>query len=174
MAPTIRTADGRNLTLSQLDQRTVICPKERVTVPNTGYIDVGTYSWGALGWFLMAYKSTLEDLWETQGLKVVYTGKWKVTKDAILAHLGSEDVYKFAYIGHGAVGCMTGLKGGDGIIAPAEYTLFGIADMYIIACESHDGAWQWKKNVAQLGRLKTVKGLLTIYNIEIISEPGDK
>jgi hypothetical protein len=52
---------------------------------------------------------------------------------------------------HGAAGRLTGLSDstgtgiGQGIIVAAKYTKFGIARMELIACETHDGSWAWKR-----------------------------
>lgn len=70
---------------------------------------------------------------------------------------------------------MTGLRGGDGIIVPGQYTLYGIDEMQIIACESNEGAWRWKLNVAKPGVLRTVKGTLSnlsIFTQQFVDEHG--
>jgi len=168
---TIRTADGNDRSLAELLEWERICPAERVSVPNTAYIDVGTYSYGLLGWYLMGYKAGRAGEWSKEDLKVVY--KWKLTREAILNHLQCDDIYKFLYIGHGAVGCMTGLRGGNnGIIVPARYTRFGIAEIHIVACESNDGAEQWRTNVSALGVLRTVRGTLSIFKKDYVDELG--
>lgn len=78
-----------------------------------------------------------------------------------MGHLQSEDIYAFAYIGHGDHGgILTGISNPDGedFILPAKYTKYGIAEMHLIACYSNEGAWMWKRNVSTGGFLRTIKG----------------
>lgn len=168
--PTIKTTSG-DLTLTQLQEDTTICPKERVTVPNTAYIDVGSYSYGILGCQLMLYKSKLQSRWSSEGLKVVYTGKWATSGATVLSHLKSPDIYKFAYIGHGLKGFL--VISDDDVIDAGGYTLFGINEMELIACESNYRAESWKKNVSKRGGLVTVRGIMTWTNWDFVYENGE-
>jgi RHS repeat-associated protein len=141
-------------------------------VPNTAYIDIGAYSWGALGWYLINYKNQLSSKWKSEGLSVVYTGKWETTKQSVLAHMGSQDVYKYAFIGHGygnedSMGELSSLLddnhpeyGRYFDISPGKYTLYGIKEMQLIACNSDRGREDWISNISRAGFLRTVKGLL--------------
>jgi RHS repeat-associated protein len=148
------------------------------TIPNIGYVDASSYNWGGLGYRLMHYSHHLRSTWKSEGLKVVYTGPWSTTKPLILGHLASDDIYKFAYIGHGWSGQLTGISdssgSGDmqGIIASDKYTKFGIARMELIACQSHNSDDLWKKNVSALGILRTAKDEVTLFNFDFVDEPG--
>ena len=97
--------------------------KRVFSVPNTGYIDVSTYTWGFLGWQLIGYKNGLYEKWDSEGLKVVKT-YWSTNVDGIVAHLRSKDIYKFAYIGHGDKGGtlvdISNPNGDDDWILPAQ------------------------------------------------------
>jgi hypothetical protein len=142
-------------------------------------VDASSYSWGGLGWYLVNYSSNLRTAWNSEGLKVVDTSTWSTSKDSIISHLGSDDIYKYAYIGHGASGQLTGLKDpngkGDekGILAAGKYTKYGIARMEIIACESNDSSHMWKKNVSKKGVLRTIKGLFKLFNTDFVDEEGE-
>ena len=74
---TIRTREGA-LTIEQLSEDTRICRGEVVTIPNTAFIDASSYSWGAIGWYLLGYKSQLQSMWESEGLMVIYTNTWQL------------------------------------------------------------------------------------------------
>jgi hypothetical protein len=50
-----------------------------------------------------------------------------------------------------------------------KYTKYGIAEIILLACESNDGADQWKKNVSKLGLLRTILGDCTIFPDEMYS-----
>ena len=161
----IRVVGGGLKTKYELTSSMVICPGQKVEVPNTAYIDVSSYSWGLLGWRLVLYKSRLHHAWTEEGLNVVYSGIWSTTKEMILSHLASDDIYKFAYIGHGAVGCLTAIRDHSdtiGIICPTQegFTSYGIAEMHLIACETNERASLWKNNVSRRGLLRTCKGTL--------------
>lgn len=151
---------------------------ESFSIPNTGYIDVSSYTWAFLGWYLMGYKDGLQARWQGEGLYVAYTGPWSTTVSTIISHLKDPNLYKYAYIGHGEAGCMTSVSNPDSfvvdpkmkeadptIICADAYTRFHIAEMHIIACKSNDSASKWKLNVSDLGFLRTVKGYLTTYSI---------
>ncbi len=154
------------------------CPA--YSVPNTGYIDVDTYTSGITGYYLISQKFMIQKKWEKKGIKVIYTNTYNTTKNKILSHLKSEDIYSFAYIGHGASGNLTKIDDPDwtddnntkqvrakngigfdtltkGIINAGKYTRYGIFDMYIIACDSSENRSLWRKNVSSLGTLTTVK-----------------
>ena len=154
-----------------------VCPGQKLTVPNTAYIDASSYSWGLLGWFLTGYKDGLSNMWSREGLKVIYTNTWNTSKQSILSHLQSDDIYKFGYIGHGAAGCMTGLSdshvynkgeywcGSKGILSADKYTKYGIAELHVIACESYDSKWSWGKNISSAGKMRLVKGIMRVWNM---------
>ena len=148
------------------------------SVPNTAFVDAASYSWGGLGLYLMHYSLDLRSAWRGEGLKVVYTSTWSTTKDSIITNLSSADIYKYAYIGHGASGLLTGIKDpngkGDeeGILWPKPYTRYGIARMEIIACGSNDEAGKWRENVSQNGTLRTVKGEFRLFNRNFFDEVG--
>jgi hypothetical protein len=116
--------------------------------------------------------------WESKGNYVVYTGKWGTTKQSILAHLASNDIYKFAYIGHGYKdGSMAGLANKDypdmgryWDISPGGYTPYGITEMHLISCWSDNGRTSWEENISDSGILRTVKGKLTIFSGEYKNE----
>jgi len=164
------------LNKSFLDSK--VCRGEKLTVPNTGYIDVSSYTWGVLAHGLMAVKSGVSNVWTRQGLRVVHTNTWNTSKQTILAHLQVDEIYKYLYIGHGAAGCMTSLdgshvynkgeywNGSEGILGADKFTKYGIADLGIIACGSYDSKEQWRKNVSSLGVLRLVKGAIRCWNIK--------
>jgi RHS repeat-associated protein len=165
--------------VANLDLDTPLDCSNVFSVPNTAFVDASSYSWGVLGWYLMKYSSDLRSAWKSEGLKVIYTSTWRTSKDSIIRHLGSDDIYKYAYIGHGASGQLTGLKDpsgeGDekGMLAAGKYTKYGVARMEIIACESNDSSHLWKKNVSKNGVLRTVKGYLRLFNRNFVDEGGE-
>ena len=160
----LRDEDGKGLPQRADEEIT----EHRVfSVPNTGYVDASSYSWGPFGWGLIAFKNAIVDRWQnTEGLKVIYSGIWRTTKQMILGHLGSDDIYKFTYIGHGAAGCLTAIRdpgasgASAGIICPGitPFTQYGIAEMNLMACSSDDSGYLWKRNVSRDGMLMTVVG----------------
>ena len=98
---------------------------------------------------------------ESEGLKVVKT-YWGTNHTKILTHLWSRDIYKYAFVGHGDKGGnltdipRPGLPKRDWIQA-GKYTLYGIAEMHLIACHSNDGRI-WRANVSKAGVLRTIEG----------------
>ena len=139
-------------------------------VPNTAYIDVSTYSWGFLGDANVVMVHHLRSVFTRRGYNVVYTGPWRTTKSSILQHLTSDDIYRFVYVGHGAAGSLTvisdptGQGVSKGIINPNGYTHYGIALMWLIACEGNDGAASWKGNVSRAGTLITAHGDISAWS----------
>jgi len=128
-------------------------------VPNTGFIDVGSYAIFSLGIYQRSYKNGIKNAWEEQGLHVIET--IPVIDTAIKQHLrGSRnEIYAYFYTGHGAISCLAGDKGGKyWAVPPEKYTSYGIAEMQLIACDTHDGADTWNKNVSKAGHLRTVEG----------------
>jgi hypothetical protein len=92
--------------------------------------------------------------------KVEYTAPEQLSKSLILQHLKSRDIYKFAYLGHGAYGLMTKIRRistdpEDEIIVGGKYTSHAIAEFHVIACNSADERKKWRKNVSSLGWLRT-------------------
>jgi RHS repeat-associated protein len=148
------------------------------SIPNIGYVDASAYNIGGLGWRLQSYVHSLRSSWKSEGLEVVYTSTWSTTKSSILDHLASDNIYKFAYIGHGWSGQLTGLSdsGGTGddrgIIAAGGYTQYGIARMELIACQSDNQSDLWKRNVSKLGTLRTAKGEVKLFNFDFVDEAG--
>ncbi|MCY2929464.1 MAG: RHS repeat-associated core domain-containing protein [Planctomycetota bacterium] len=174
---------GGPASLSDEAINTRVCPGVEVSVPNIGYIDVATYTWGALGYGLMGLKSGVYKAWTSEGLKVVYTNTWNTTKETILEHLQSANIYKFLYIGHGAAGNMSSLKdthdytrkdgpgnaywnGGKGELPGDKYTRYGIADLGVIGCETDESRDEWRKNVAPKGITRLVRGMMRSWNIK--------
>lgn len=90
----------------------------------------------------------------------------------------SENIYKYAYIGHGYDdGSLAGLKnedypdmGGYWDISPGKYTPYGISEMQLISCWSNNGREEWKQKVSELGLLRIVVGKLTILHREYEDE----
>jgi RHS repeat-associated protein len=172
----LRDADGEGLPASE---NTEIAEIRKFTVPNTGYIDVSSFGWGALGWWLMGYRDGLHDTWNSERLKVVYTGKWKTSVTTITSHLGSSDIYRYAYIGHGdkggtLIGMHPAAGSTDDWVLPGQYTGFGIAEMQLIACFSNDGSNKWRSNVSHLGWLVTVRGKIKLFSHKWIFEHGTR
>ena len=143
-----------------------LCPNQKFSIPNTGYIDVSTYTWGYLGWCLIGYKNGLYDKWDSEGLKVVKS-YWSTTVASIRADLGSDDIYKFAYIGHGEAGKLSEISHAAqtgpaptvnevDFINPGLYTRYGIAEMHLIGCETNQAASSWAYNVSTTGFLRTI------------------
>ena len=165
--------------LFDLDTPLSMCCRDSFTIPNTAYLDAASYAAGPVGFGLMAYAWTLNSIWTSEKLKVVYTSTWSTSKSSITAHLSSDNIYKFAYIGHGASGQLTGLTDptgtgtSAGIMAAGSYTPYHIAEMRMIACESNDDASMWKKNVSKAGILQTVKGKLSAFSFIVVSENGE-
>ena len=143
------------------------------TVPNKAFIDVSSYSWGLLGWELMAYKSGLEQRWSNEKLSVKYFGKWTTTSQLIFQHLADNDLYKYAYIGHGINGWLTGLSGDVGSISPGKYTIQAINELHLVACYTHTGSKEWKRNVSKAGWLRSVSGKGTAFSVKFIDEHGE-
>ena len=91
----------------------------------------------------------MQKQWEKEGLLVKYN--YGATESSIEADLGSADIYKFAYLGHGAAGTLAANPTpGDksdtaGYIAAGRYTKFHISLMELIACQTSQGAGDWKK-----------------------------
>lgn len=175
----LKDADGKGLPQSASTKMTTT---RRFTVPNTGYIDVSTYTWGFLGWAMIGYKNGLCEKWQSEGLKVVTTYS-STTVSTITGHLQSDDLFKFGYIGHGdRGGSLTGVSNpgsDDDFIVAAQYTTYGIAEMHLIACHSNDGAWAWKSNVSSAGFLRTIKEKGAIVNFwtgaaTFEQEPGSR
>lgn len=145
-------------------------------VPNTAYLDVGSYSWGFLRVWLLGFKSGLNSLWESKGLHVVYSNG--VSAQDVLSHLQSDDIYSYAYLGHGAVGTLVvvGEKADeddisiDDLVQPGRYVQYQIPEMQLIACETEDGRSRWEENVTPGGWLRTIKGTLKSYRQKIINE----
>jgi RHS repeat-associated protein len=140
-------------------------------VPNTAYIDVSTYNWGFLGDANVAMVYHLRSVFTRRGYDVVYTGPRRTTKSSILHHLALDDIYTFVYVGHGSAGSLTAISDPtgqgitQGIITRDRYTHYGIALMWLIACEGNDGAnpW-WKENVSRAGTLITAHGDISAWS----------
>ena len=170
----ILTVEGRKAK-DELDSDCEICPGEVVTVPNTGYIDVLTYSYGVLGWHLIYYKKGVQKRWDQEGLRVLI--RYPVTASAVMHNLADDDIYKYLYIGHGSGGYLTGLKETKGTpktesIAPGKLTRYRIAEMHLIACQTNTGVDEWYKNVSAAGSLRTVSGNLTQLTFNVIEGHG--
>jgi hypothetical protein len=148
------------------------------SVPNTAYIDVSTYSWGAFKSVLLYAKSVYENCFK--GLKLDVDYDYPATRAEILAHLSADDIYSYVYIGHGnpATGGMDDLASGDDstfdVIQPNNrYTKYGIFSMDIIACYSNLGAAGWARNVSSNGgTLCTCKGRTWLFHLELVSQAG--
>jgi len=163
----LKSEDGGALPKTSQEK---ISRSDRVfSIPNTGYMDASTYSWGFLAAFLKGQSSQMKTRWEEEGLKVVYNKGSAVTVSSIASHLGSNDIYKFAYFGHGAAGQLTAINdtrtlkpeeefGMRGIFAAGKYTRYGIAEMSLYACASGAEINRWKQNVSVLGVLLVLKG----------------
>jgi RHS repeat-associated protein len=174
---TIKTRDGK-VRLERLQPGSIICPGERVTVPNTAYVDASTYTFGGLGWRLLTRTDRIMNRWKAEKLKVVYTSIRKTTKPLMLTHLASQDLYKYMYVGHGAAGCLTAISdpGGTGtdkgIIAPARYTAYGINRLYLLACNTVNAAGEWRTNVARAGIVSLVRGTSTTFSVDVVHFTG--
>jgi len=98
-----------------------------------------------------------------------------------MEHLSSDSIYKYAYIGHGAIGTLTGLKGpcvpptegAHRVILADRYTRYGIAEMRLVACESNEDASLWRKNLSAKGILMTARGKLRIWKKDYWFEYGE-
>jgi len=110
---------------------------------------------------LFGYRTTMQSLWLKEGLKVDYS-YYSVTKGLIEAHMGDPDLYRYAYLGHGWAGQLTDLDDpdGDGVVRDGKHTVFGIAEMRLIACDTFFSEDNWKWNVSRAGTLITVEGEL--------------
>jgi len=191
---TIKTKLYGELTKDELSWGYAICPGEKVTVPNTAYMDAGSYSWGPFGTGLMIGAAMRRSQWREEGYRVVYTGIWATTKELIISHLQSEDIYEYYFIGHGAAGALTKLSdshdygpegyprlwhGRKGVLSPDTYTRYGIRWMELVACYSNTGASEWARNVSQQGWLRTMRGEvgirpLVLGQLEVVLEHGTR
>jgi len=52
--------------------------------------------------------------------------------------------------------------------------LYGITDMFLLACESNDGASEWATNVSRRGDLTTVVGNATFYHRNYVYQAGTR
>ena len=104
------------------------------------------------------------------GLKIEYN--YPVTSKSMESHLMSENIFKFTFIGHGAVGCILGSD--NNYICPKKFTKFGISELSILACESNDLSSNWQENVSLPGSVLTIKGFLGVPNILWASITGEQ
>jgi len=158
----LQSDDGMPLPASASTKMTEV---RRFTVPNVGYIEVSSYGLGFIGWAMYGYDKGLTNKWLSDGLYVERNNKPTVLE--VLYDLQSDDIYRFAYLGHGDIGgSLTALRPSDGrdwIIAKT-YTRYGIAEMHLISCYSDDGAYAWKRNVSRNGFLRTIRGKGSVLN----------
>ena len=158
-------------------QDKVRCGQE-FSVPNSAYIDAAAFTWSPIfRLYLWLYKRDLTSDWEQEGLKVIYTNPRNTSVQTIKANLGSDDVYRYAYIGHGAEGVLTELsdsgKHPDYAIAPGiRLTKHGINEMHMLTCESASKMAEWQQNVAKTGFVILVDGLYTIYRRRYVITRG--
>ena len=116
----------------------------------------------------MAKSSATKERWKAEGLKVIYTHGRKANVLSIISNLGSADLYRYAYFGHGGIGYLTQIRDNRelspgeefsrGIVIPKKYTLYGISEMSIYACSSSDEYEKWASNVSFRGDLVLVNG----------------
>ena len=152
-------------------------PCKAYTVPNTIYIDLGKRE--PIDYFPFTVINLLRvtgyafrDLYRGQGFNVILT---KDPRGAdIMDHLSSRNIYGYLYFGHGSDGKInTGGYGNQEWLAPRRYTMYGIARMWLFACESmvrvpHDSdnpgrfiQTPWERNVSTRG---TVAGFVESIN----------
>lgn len=67
---------------------------------------------------------------------------------------------------------LTGIPPGNGSIASGRMTLFRIAEMQLIACETADGVSQWRGNVSACGVLRVVRGKLKPWGADFLDVHG--
>ena len=138
---------------------------------------MSSYASGFLFYRLIFYRNSLTNKWGNEGYKVV--PNYPATRAEVVSHMSSEDLYVYAFVGHGGAGCILanvdvpGAPEENGFIFPEKLTSFGILEMQHIACEYNEGASQLKPNVSRAGTLRTVKGKCTIFNFDFVDEHGN-
>jgi hypothetical protein len=98
--------------------------------------------------------------WEGLGYRVEKSES--VNKSDIEKHLGSFNIARYMYVGHGDAGNINTVPASESV-AMDKYTSYGIASMVLIACESAKGGLpghieagayrfnQWEWNVSRVG-----------------------
>ena len=154
------------------DLDTALYGCDQFSVPNTAFVnyDVGFVDFRLALWAL-TYTHYVRERWNEAGYKVRYY-RLVLGRATLLSELSDLDIYKFAYVGHGAVGnLILGVDESEWLGA-GKYTPFGINEMQLIAC-STDYSWeQWAGNVARPGGLTTVQGDLSISHIDLRNHSG--
>jgi hypothetical protein len=138
-------------------ENTPITSCSQFTIPNTAYVD-RPYLGGVGYWVMTAYASAIarhqRDIWQQEGLYVVYTSGDAVNEGSIKAHLTDDHLYKYFYLGHGLLGSMASANSGPFWFVPwGQYTQYGIARMWLLGCGMFDQHQTWQKNVAKGGSL---------------------
>jgi len=142
------------------------------SIPNTAYIDVAAYTQGWMRAWLLYYRFSLQHQWAREGYLVDYS-YYSVSKGLIFQHLDDSNLYAYAYLGHGSAGLLEVSTNEADWITSGKYTKFGILWMHLIACDTNDDAWKWKRNVSQDGILVTVKGALDYWHQDLQTDSGE-
>jgi RHS repeat-associated protein len=161
--------DGQPL---PINENTALTSARSFTVPNVGYLecqDYGVGFMGQLGWWSLGYSRQVKSRWKAEGLQVIDQSGWLLNANKVIANLGSRNIYKFYFVGHGGKGTIYCWD--TGIIAQS-YTIYGIAEMDLVACQSNDYADDWALNVSKLGTLLTFKGDITARQHVSVIQPG--
>jgi RHS repeat-associated protein len=140
------------------------------SVPNTAYLDVNAYTAGFIRYWLWGYRTGLQQIWNREGLKVVYT--YTASKQNVMDHLHDHNLYRYLFIGHGGGGLLVFGDNESDFVSPAKYTLFGIAEMQLIACGT-DSSDTWKEDVSKHGLLIRVAGVFSYFHIHFTYSSGD-
>ena len=147
--------------IQDLSPDDVICPGQRIMVPNIAFIDITAWSWGILKQWNKRKVDWAKQYFAQSNYRVVYTDN--ATRNDVLGHLRSNRIYAYFYIGHGQDnGNLT--TADDGTIAAAKNTPYGISEMFILSCWSWTGRSGWGQNVSLDGNLQTYEGKITAYS----------
>ncbi len=118
---------------------------EKFSIPNTAFVDRGA---GANNFNYANPLALLTHLigitwvswavaWRLGGFRVVVDGFWSTTAALIRRQLESKNIYALDYIGHGdETNHGTLAPDAGGLLAPATYTTYGIAELKLYSCWS--------------------------------------
>ena len=117
--------------------------------------------------------------WWAEGLKVIYHRPSRGSE--IKSDMGNEDLYKFAFYGHGdGIGSLYASGpafDNASYLNAGNYTHHGVNLMRLIGCQTHAEASRWRMNVSRNGELVTIEGFLNFFLLprwQLHSQPGTR